>query len=189
MLVILAILAALIIPSMTGWIDKAKAQRYVADARLVYNAAQSAISEQYGLNPEFANGIKFRANGSDAGPGQGEYGRVSNNILYKMQNGGTVTGEQGVDAAIAEQVLEYLDSSRKSTARYPLSSSIRPTGGRNVYDYYDSVKQAGIVIVYNKAGSVVYIEFGYEHTLVHIDERGLTTTKDGSFSTTANGRS
>lgn len=44
-MVILAILAAAVIPSMTGYIDKAKNKSVLAEARAVYVAAQSAVSE------------------------------------------------------------------------------------------------------------------------------------------------
>lgn len=44
-MVILAILAAAVIPSMTGYIDKAKNKAILTEARAVYVAAQSAVSE------------------------------------------------------------------------------------------------------------------------------------------------
>ena len=47
-LVILAILAALLVPALTGYIDKANAEKVVAETRQVVMAAQSTISEGYG---------------------------------------------------------------------------------------------------------------------------------------------
>ncbi|MEG0792963.1 MAG: prepilin-type N-terminal cleavage/methylation domain-containing protein [Lachnospiraceae bacterium] len=47
-LVILAILAALLIPALTGYIDKAKDKRLLAEARAVLVAAQTIASEEYG---------------------------------------------------------------------------------------------------------------------------------------------
>ena len=49
-LVILAILAAILIPSMTGWIDKAKNQSVLVEARSVLLAAQTLASEEYAVN-------------------------------------------------------------------------------------------------------------------------------------------
>lgn len=46
-LVILSILAAIAIPSLTGWIKKAKESQVVMDARTVYLAAQTYVTEQY----------------------------------------------------------------------------------------------------------------------------------------------
>ena len=47
-LVILAILAALLIPALTGYIDKANKEKVVAETRMVVMAAQTEASEQYG---------------------------------------------------------------------------------------------------------------------------------------------
>lgn len=47
-LVILAILAALLIPALTGYIDKAKQKRIVAETRQVVMAAQTLYDEDYG---------------------------------------------------------------------------------------------------------------------------------------------
>ena len=47
-LVILAILAALLIPALTGYIDKAKKKSIVAETRQVVMAAQTLSDEYYG---------------------------------------------------------------------------------------------------------------------------------------------
>ena len=49
-LVILAILAALLIPAMTGWIDKAKEKQVYVEARTYLLAAQTLASEAYATN-------------------------------------------------------------------------------------------------------------------------------------------
>lgn len=46
-LVILAILAAIVIPSMVGWIDKAKQKSAVVEGRSMLLAAQTIASENY----------------------------------------------------------------------------------------------------------------------------------------------
>ena len=51
-LVILAILAALLMPSLTGYIDKAKEKRVVAEVHQVVTAAQSLADEAYALAAE-----------------------------------------------------------------------------------------------------------------------------------------
>ena len=51
-LVILAILAAIMIPSMTGWIDKAKEKSVLVEARSALLAAQTLASEQYATTPD-----------------------------------------------------------------------------------------------------------------------------------------
>ena len=47
-LVILAILAALLVPALTGYIDKAKEKKIVAETRMVVMAVQTVASEAYG---------------------------------------------------------------------------------------------------------------------------------------------
>lgn len=47
-LVVLAILAAILIPSMTGWIDKAQQKRLITACRTAVTAAQTLASEAYG---------------------------------------------------------------------------------------------------------------------------------------------
>ena len=47
-LVILAILSAILIPALLGYIDKAKEKQYVLHAKSVYTAAQTVLSEGYG---------------------------------------------------------------------------------------------------------------------------------------------
>ena len=46
-LVILAILAALLIPALTGYIDKAKKKQVVAETRMIHSAIQKVVSEVY----------------------------------------------------------------------------------------------------------------------------------------------
>lgn len=49
-LVILAILAALLVPALTGYIDKARNQSIIAETRSAVMAAQTCVSEAYGKN-------------------------------------------------------------------------------------------------------------------------------------------
>lgn len=46
-LTILAILAALLIPALTGYIDKSKKSQVIAQTRMLHTAIQSTISERY----------------------------------------------------------------------------------------------------------------------------------------------
>lgn len=51
-LAILAILATLLIPTMTGYIDKANEEKIVAETRMAVMAAQTVVSENYARAPE-----------------------------------------------------------------------------------------------------------------------------------------
>ncbi len=46
-LVILAILAALLVPALTGYIDKSKKQQVIAETRSIHTALQTVMSEYY----------------------------------------------------------------------------------------------------------------------------------------------
>lgn len=54
-IVILAILATLLIPALTGYIDKANKEKVIAECRSVAMAAQTTASEYYGLNKGLDN--------------------------------------------------------------------------------------------------------------------------------------
>ena len=49
-LVILAILASLLIPALTGYIDRAKRDQVVAETRMLHEAVQTAAGEAYASN-------------------------------------------------------------------------------------------------------------------------------------------
>lgn len=49
-IVILAILAAILVPGLLGWIDKAKEKRYELEARSIYQAAEAESTKLYAKN-------------------------------------------------------------------------------------------------------------------------------------------
>ena len=63
-LVILAILAALLVPALTGYIDKAKEKSIIAETRQVVVAAQTLGDEVYAKN-DVGSGVKFAAAAGD----------------------------------------------------------------------------------------------------------------------------
>lgn len=85
-LLILAILAALLIPSLTGYIDKAKQKALIAEAQDVWTASQAAMSECYALYPEsFAASCKFTTT-IDGKTTISNLGRITNGALGALQN-------------------------------------------------------------------------------------------------------
>lgn len=57
-LVILAILAALLIPALTGYIDKAKEKQIIAETRQAVMAAQTLVDEEYAKSaPDYATNV------------------------------------------------------------------------------------------------------------------------------------
>lgn len=55
-LVILAILAAIMVPALTGWIDKAREKQVMMDARNVEMAVQAGLYQEYAEAEKFEKG-------------------------------------------------------------------------------------------------------------------------------------
>lgn len=66
-LVVLAIMAAILVPSLTEYIRRAKREKYVNDAQYAITAAQATIAELYGIGP----GLMSNAANGAAGGGSG----------------------------------------------------------------------------------------------------------------------
>ena len=58
-LVILAILASLLIPALTGYIDRARRDQVVAETRMLHEAVQTVASEAYGSSEWPSDGAIF----------------------------------------------------------------------------------------------------------------------------------
>ena len=76
-LVILAILAALLIPALTGYIDKANEKKAISECRMLVMAAQTVASEEHGST---GGTIVYKA---DAGDNATD-GKVSNAEIKKL---------------------------------------------------------------------------------------------------------
>lgn len=82
-MVILAILAALLIPALTGYIDKARKSQAVAETRMLMQAVQTEMSTIYGLNNSFqgqkVNGKNLTIASKDGNCGSG-LGQLDNSL-------------------------------------------------------------------------------------------------------------
>lgn len=97
-LVILAILAAMLVPALTGYIDKANKEKVIATTRQVVMAAQTEVSEAYGKDKltgktiTITNGADVAAETVDTGiTGKAiielaEVGSVDANTKYALKN-------------------------------------------------------------------------------------------------------
>ena len=107
-LVILAILAAMLVPALTGYIDKANNEKIIATTRQVVMAAQTEISEKYASNTlkasiitiEKDKGANDKEEAAGGVPGTtecvvkgadivklAEVGEVGTDNNYKLKNG------------------------------------------------------------------------------------------------------
>ncbi|MUT97705.1 MAG: type II secretion system protein [Subdoligranulum sp.] len=91
-LVILAILASLLIPALTGYVTKAKKQAVITEARDVWTASQAALTECYALYPESfndkSNSCRFTITVN--GKTYKNVGRITNGALHAIQKNRTI---------------------------------------------------------------------------------------------------
>lgn len=93
-LVILAILAALLIPALTGYIDRANNEKIIAETRQAVMAAQTIASEEYANNvKDLSEGTSVNSNGSSVSYSAAikSLGEVSGTVTSVTVSGGKVT--------------------------------------------------------------------------------------------------
>lgn len=167
-LVIIAILAAVLIPALSGYIDRANERAILSEARGVYTAAQTALSEYYATN---ASDLVARTQKDFKNYETGEYlrkavGRVSDNSFYNIQNNVGITDEfkKTADYVIAFQILKYLDSETSTNPRYDYKSNKRPgeTDSRvTISDFFKNCNNdITISVFYTKEGKIKVVQFG-----------------------------
>lgn len=61
-LVILAILAAALVPALIGFVDEAKGKAYVQEARTAYVAVQAKVTENVAVTPDYYTNTETGAN-------------------------------------------------------------------------------------------------------------------------------
>ena len=176
-LVILAILAALLVPALTGYIDRAREKKITAEAKGVWTAAQAAASEYYGLhindtamqksmtNSCTINGIKYN-----------NLGRISNSTLsdeLQKWHTGTLTASQ----KIGQDVLVYLESKNLTNAQYNFGSANVPKPGKtlkeNIQNNFGSKVPENAVFIqifYDKNCQILALNFGKDGYLVTMTE-------------------
>lgn len=101
-LAILAVLSAIMVPSLTGYIDKAKNTQLISIARSVYTAAQVEVSEAYARGPLEVRSAK---NETDK-PAVGNFPSIRN----------IVDNSEMKDWGFAGQ--DYVDYKENGTLRY-----------------------------------------------------------------------
>ena len=183
-LLILAILAALLIPSLTGYIDKAKQKALIAEAQDVWTASQAAMSECYALYPEsFAVSCKYTTTIDDETISN--LGRITNGALGALQNNPKDPTEANTSSRkIAREVLRYLDSADKNAnPRYTFGKGNIPNSGTTVRDFFKEHPDESVLlqIFHTIDGKVVAINFGKDDYLVTlISGKEPTCVKNGT---------
>lgn len=181
-MVIIAILAALMVPSLTKYIDKANYQSLISESKAVFTAAQAAASEEY------AHGIKFSAGKTPVGydipkvdedgnvvldsKGKVVYeqihcGRITNWTLNRIQKGSTSgLNVNSSEYKIGKMTLDYLDSAEtKGSNVYDFTSSeVRlsdSSKGTTTADgfFKESKSDVGMSIYFDAKGKIVMVHY------------------------------
>lgn len=184
-LTILAILAALLIPALTGYIRKAKEKAIITEATDVWKASQAALSECYALYPESFTDpapskppCRFATYIDDEKVSN--LGRVTNAALNALQrNPNDQTEVNTSSRRISRQVLDYLDSTKKNDARYLFTApSGKNTWNTTCNDFLGSNPDSRAVLLqifHTADGRVVAINFGKDGYMVTIIPGKKTT--------------
>lgn len=134
-LVILAILAALLVPALTGYIDKANKEKIIATTRQVVMAAQTETSEAYGKN----DGAKL----------------TGGDLTY-----GTTTPDLADIVKLAE-VGEYDTTAKKfNGTNGVVSVAVNITAEGHVNTVV--VEQSGFVCTYHETADASYTDGNYD---------------------------
>jgi len=176
-LVILAILAALLVPALTGYIDRAREKKLTAEAKGVWTAAQAAASEYYGLHITDAAMEKSMTNFCTInGTRYGNLGRISNATFSdELKNWHTknLTASQ----MIGQQVLIYLESTDKTNPQYQFGNASVPKPGKtlkeNILNNFGSNVPGNAVFIqifYDENCRILALNFGKEGYLVTMTE-------------------
>lgn len=173
-LTILAILAALLIPALTGYIRKAKEKAIITEATDTWKAAQAAMSECYAMYPEsFTDPDPTKPPCRFATEIDGKriknLGRITNAV---QRNPNDKTEINTSSRRIARQVLSYLDSADKSNAQYLFTApSGKNTWNTTFNEYFGEKYDSNAVLLqifHTTNGKVVAINFGKDGYMVTI---------------------
>lgn len=132
-LVILAILAALLIPALTGYIDKAKEKSVIAETRSVVMAAQTLVDEAYGKQAVGADAVTVSDTGDVKIADVKKLAEVTGNIkdvsVYAAKENSKITDKAGKIKTLTYtnkgKTCTYTESPTSGTDQYAVSNSTK----------------------------------------------------------------
>ena len=187
---ILAVLAALLIPSLTGYIDKAKQQSIISEAQGVWTAAQASASECYGLYANAENTkepMKFKV--TIDGKTYEKTGRISNSALCDEQNRWNEGGRSlSCSQKIARDILVYLESQDKNHSQYNFGNTSEPSSGatlkenmKKLFPKSEPRNAVFIQLFYDQNFKIIGVNFGKDGYLVTMTEDNVKCEKNGKI--------
>ncbi len=175
-LVILAILAAILTPALLGYIDRAKDQQLIVEAKELMTAAQAGIVEAYALEKKQ---FEDYVNKKGCPEVTEEFDYVSSHLFASKQ--GTVTSSStAAKDIIAKRLIEYTDSRKGKEKRYTFCTTFMTDGSFDISTLKKG--EVAFVILYNKRGRILYMQYARDGKLVTYDG------KKKAFSTQTGGK-
>ena len=122
-LVILAILAALLVPALTGYIDRANEQKIVAQTRQAVMAAQTIASEQYAKEVSVLEKVRVLEMGTKIGANDADtYGKAIADLgEVNESNIKSVKAEDGVVKTLTYSLGGKTCTYKSDTGDYTVS--------------------------------------------------------------------
>jgi type II secretory pathway pseudopilin PulG len=171
---IIGILAAILIPTMIGYVRRAKLNAAISDAQVVCEAAQSALFDQMvigELETKKTTVINGRATLCSG---------LSNTALYGAQGGNVSTNAS--DLAIATKILEVAENANINPGKAPSGDVGKPWGKTGEKFLSDTGANYGLVLLYSDEGEVLFMQIYHNGVLVTYCD-GLYVANDSKTAT------
>lgn len=162
-LVILAILAAILTPALLGYIDRAKDQQLIVEAKELMTAAQAGIVEAYALEKK---DFEDYVNKKGCPEVSEEFDFVSSHLFAGDQGNGS-PARTNAKNIISKRLLEYTDSRKGKQKRYTFCQTSMSKGDFDVSTLKKD--EVAFVILYNKRGRILYMQYARDGKIVTYD--------------------
>lgn len=162
-IVILAILAAILVPALLGYIDRAKNQQYLMEAKDLMTATQAGIAEAYAFRPKsFKDSVRPSTCpevSEDYGYFTSYYiGSATNKNITLKPDSATDSGE-AAKLVIVSRIVQYAE-----TLDYSFDKSVTDN-----YKVSQVGKNVAFTVLYNARGNIVYMQYARNGHLVTYD--------------------
>lgn len=177
---IMAVLAGLITPSVIRYIRKARAARATEEARVIISAVESAIASNEGADAPLLTDKTFITSDGDTIA----CGVLTNWMLGRTQNGTIVddTDADYADYLCAKEVLENLMSDASLSYKFfKFNGSANRPIGMNCNNFYATYGCPGVIVVYNKTGKVIFMEYYNYDCLIRFEDNEYTLMDSETF--------
>lgn len=183
-IVILAILAAILVPALLGYIDKAKNQKYINQAKGVMDAAQAGLVEAYAKDPTgFINSKRPGPLTGNKDKGVADYGYFTSAWAGVAMSGGTIKNTDTTNAkggVFKKYLCEYMATYLESEDFDNVSKETPCSNGKYV-DVAEFGGDCAFFIAYDSSGRIIYMQYTNDGKLVTFDGSSFVVEDGGKF--------